>query len=64
MHTGPFQSERGHNMKKTLLKKCHKLLANEQRESNRLIMGREMFDKKVPKKDIPMYSIRDKGLLK
>lgn len=46
-------------MKKKLLKKCQKSISVEQREMSMLVVGREMFDRKVPKRDIPMYNVRE-----
>lgn len=51
-------------MKKTLLKHCNKRIGSEQREKNMLVIGQEMFDKKVPKKDIPMYRVVGGKLMK
>ena len=42
-------------MKTTLLKHCSKQIVGAQRENSMLQIGHEMFEKKVPKKDIPMY---------
>lgn len=64
MYTRSFQGERRHIMKKTLLKKCQKPIANNQKEKSQLISGREMFDKREPKRDVPMYSVRGGRIVK
>lgn len=49
-------------MKQTLLKRCQKPLSSNQREKNMSVMGREIFDKKEPRRDIPMYNVREDKL--
>lgn len=51
-------------MRKVLLKKCQKPIANNQKERSQLIAGREMFDKREPIRDIPMYSVRGGKIVK
>lgn len=42
-------------MKKTLLKRCGQPIGKEQKENNMVTLGREMFEQRIPKQDIPMY---------
>lgn len=51
-------------MKRTLLKHCKKQLVGEPRENSMLVIGREMFDRKDTRKDVPMYKVRNGKLIK
>ena len=46
-------------MKKILLKKCCKPVTEHQKEKASSIIGREMFNQKTPKVNIPMYCMKN-----
>lgn len=51
-------------MKKTLLKHCIKQVPKSQHDKNMLVVGREMFDRRTPKRDVPMYKVSDGKIIK